>query len=114
MGFWKEIKKIRIEKNKVGNNVPPQTAYTMIVLGLIHFMVLGAALIDLRTLELFNWGIFNRLVGESFQIPVMVGVMVFDAILMIYGLILLRHIAPSNEEEDSEFKDKHNIDQDDN
>jgi len=114
MDFWEKLKRIRIQLPKINDNVPPQTAYTMIILGLIHFMVLGSALIDLRTLELFNWGIYNKLVGESFQIPIIVGVMIFDAIVMIWGVILVKHIAPSKEEEDDEFRKKHNIDKDDN
>lgn len=99
MKWWDEIKKIRIERKKIGNNVPPQTAYTMILLGMIHFMVIGSALIDLRTLELFNWGIFNELVGNSFQLPLMAGMMVFDGFLMVYGVILLKHV----EHQDDKF-----------
>jgi len=110
MRFWDKLKRIRIQLPKINDNVPPQTAYTMIILGMIHFMVLGSALIDLRTLELFNWGIYNELVGESFQLPLMAGVMIFDAFLMIYGVYLVKHIAPSNDEEDKTFTEKHNLD----
>jgi len=39
MNFWEKLKKFRI-KDADFQNVPPQTAYTMIVLGMIHFMVM--------------------------------------------------------------------------
>ena len=113
MSLWNKLRRIKL-KDADFQNVPAQTAYTMIVLGLIHFMVLGSALIDFRILELFNWGIYNELVGDSLQIPIIIGVMSFDALIMIYGVYLLKHVAPSNQEEDDEFKKKHKIDNDDN
>jgi len=100
MKFWEKIKKFRV-KDADFQNVPPQTAYTMIILGMIHFMVLGSAFIDLRTLELFNWGIYNELVGESFQLPLMAGVMIFDAFLMIYGVYLLKHVEHDDHKHDN-------------
>ncbi len=92
MNFWENIKKIRI-KDADFQNVPPQTAYTMIVLGMIHFMVMASAFIDLRYIQEYNWGIFKSLgLADSFQLPLMAGVMIFDALLMIYGVYLLKHV----------------------
>lgn len=114
MNLWKKIKRFRI-KDADFQNVPPQTAYTMILLGMIHFMILSSAFIDLRYIEQYNWGIFQSLgLADSLQLPLMGGLMVFDAFLMIYGVYLLKHVAPSDDEEDTDFKSKHNIDKDDN
>jgi hypothetical protein len=44
----------------------------------------------------------------------MAGLMIFDAIVMIYGIYLLKHVIPSVDEEDKQFRDKHGIDKDDN
>ena len=114
MGIWSKIKKFRIKDAKF-QNVPPQTAYTFIILGMIHFMIIGSAFIDLRYIEQYNWGIFKSLgLADSFQLPLMAGLMVFNAFLMVYGLYLLKHVAPSKDDEDFEFRKKHNIDKDDN
>lgn len=114
MNFWNKIKKIRIKDAKF-QNVPPQTAYTMILLGMIHFMIISSAFIDLRYIEEYNWGIFKSLgLADSFQLPLMGMLMIFDAFLMIYGVYLLKHVAPSRDEEDYDFSKKHNIDKDDN
>ena len=93
MNFWKKLKNIRI-KDADFQNVPPQTAYTMIVLGMVHFMIIASAFIDLRYIEQYNWGIFKSLgLADTFQLPLMGGLMIFDAFLMIYGVYLLKHVA---------------------
>lgn len=104
MNFWEKIKKIKI-KDAEFQNVPKQTAYTMIILGMIHFMVMSSAFIDLRYIEQYNWGIFKSLgLADSFQLPLMAGVMVFDAILMIYGVYLLKHVEPDYHKDDNKDK----------
>lgn len=114
MSFWIRLKNFRIRDFQF-QNVPPQTAYTMIILGLVHFMIIATAFTDLRTIEQYNWGIFKSLgLADSFQLPLMAGLMIFDATVTIYGVYLLKHIAPSVEEEDKQFKNKHGIDKDDN
>lgn len=114
MSLWEKIKKFRIRDAKF-QNVPPQTAYTMIILGMIHFMIITSAFVDLRYIEQYNWGIFKSLgLADSFQLPLMAGLIVFNAFLMVYGLYLLKHVAPSKDEEDSEFRKKHKIDEDGN
>jgi len=88
MSIWKKIKNIRI-KDADFQNVPPQTAYTMIILGMVHFMIIASAFIDLRYIEQYNWGIFQSL---GLADPLMAGLMIFDAFLMIYGVYLLKHV----------------------
>jgi len=101
MNFWKKIKNFRI-KDADFQNVPPQTAYTMIVLGMIHFMVMASAFIDLRYIQEYNWGIFKSLgLADSFQLPLMAGVMIFDAFLMIYGVYLLKHVEHDDHKHDN-------------
>jgi len=93
MTFWKKIKQFRI-KDADFQNVPPQTAYTMIILGMVHFMIISSAFIDLRYIEQYNWGIFKSLgLADTFQLPLMGALMIFDAFLMIYGVYLLKHVA---------------------
>jgi len=105
MDFWKKVKSIRI-KDADFQNVPPQTAYTMILLGMIHFMVLASAFVDLRYIEQYNWGIFQSLGLEgTFQLPLMAGVMIFDAFLMIYGVYLLKHIEHHDDKDDLHDKE---------
>lgn len=114
MTFWSRVKKFRI-KDKQFQNVQPQTAYTMILLGMVHFLIIGSAFIDLRNLEKYNWGIFQSLgLADTIQIPLMAGLMAFDAFLMFYGVYLLKHLVPTKEEEDEEFRKKHNLDNSDN
>ena len=97
MTFWSRIKKFRIKDAKF-QNVPPQTAYTMILLGMIHFMIIASALIDLRTIEQYNWGIFKSLgLADTYQLPLMAGLMIFDAFIMIYGVYLLKHVEQSDD-----------------
>jgi len=97
---WKKIKEYRI-KDADFQNVPPQTAYTMILLGMIHFMILASAFIDLRFIEQYNWGIFKSLgLADSLQLPLMAGLMIFDALLMIYGVYLLKHVERHDEKDD--------------
>lgn len=113
MKFWEKVKKIKI-KDADFHNVPPQTAYTFIIIGLVHFMVIGSVFIDLRTIEQYNWGIFKSLgLADTFQLPLIAGLMIFNAFLMIYGVYLLKHVAPTKEEEEKEFKRKHDINKDD-
>lgn len=96
MTFWSKLKKFRI-KDSDFQNVPPQTAYTLIILGLVHFMIIASAFIDLRTIEQYNWGIFKSLgLADSFQLPLMAGLMIFDAFIMIYGVYLLKHVEPDD------------------
>ncbi|MCP6727177.1 MAG: hypothetical protein KJI69_04075 [Patescibacteria group bacterium] len=103
--FWKKLRNFRI-KDANFQNVPPQTAYTMILVGMIHFMVLASAFIDLRYIEQYNWGIFQSLGLEStFQLPLMAGVMIFDALLMIYGVYLLKHVEHHDDKDDLPDKD---------
>jgi len=92
MSIWKKIKNIRI-KDADFQNVPPQTAYTFIVLGMVHFMIIASAFIDLRYIQEYNWGIFKSLgLADTLQLPLMAGLMIFDAFLMIYGVYLLKHV----------------------
>ena len=70
----------------------------MILLGMIHFMIIASALIDLRTIEQYNWGIFKSLgLADTYQLPLMAGLMIFDAFIMIYGVYLLKHVEPSDD-----------------
>lgn len=104
MKFWQKIKKFRIKDAKF-QNVPPQTAYTMILLGMIHFMIIASAFIDLRTIEQYNWGIFYSLgLADSFQLPLMACLMIFDAFLMIYGVYLLKHVERHDDKHDNRDK----------
>lgn len=114
MDSWEKIKNFRIRDKKF-QNVPPQTAYTMILLGMIHFMIIASAFVDLRYIQQYNWGIFKSLgLADTLQLPLMAGLMIFDAFLMIYGVYLLKHLRPTSEEEDALFRKKHDIDKDDN
>ncbi len=109
MNFWNKIKKIKI-KDKQFQNVQPQTAYTMILLGMVHFLIIGSAFIDLRNLEKYNWGIFQNLgLADTLQIPFMAGLMAFDAFLMFYGVYLLKHLEPEDKK-DQQFDHKDNND----
>jgi len=100
MDFWKKLRKFRI-KDADFQNVPPQTAYTMILLGMVHFMIIASAFIDLRFIEQYNWGIFQSLgLADTLQLPLMGGLMIFDAFLMIYGVYLLKHVEHSDDKDD--------------
>ncbi len=101
---WKKIKDFRI-KDADFQNVPPQTAYTMILVGMIHFMIITSAFVDLRFIEQYNWGIFKSLgLADSLQLPLMGGLMIFDALLMIYGVYLLKHVEHHDEKNDLDDK----------
>lgn len=114
MVFWNKLKKFRIHDAKF-QNVPAQTAYTMIILGMVHFMIIGSAFIDLRTIEQYNWGIFQSLgLADNFQLPMMAGLMVFDAFIMMYGVYLLKHVESSHDEQKKEFRERDDLDKDDN
>lgn len=91
------LNKIRHLKDLEFQNVPASTAYTMFFFGLIHFIAITSAYIDLNRIQQYNWGIFKSLgLADSWQVPLMTGVMIFDAILMFYGWYLIRHIEPKN------------------
>lgn len=108
MTRWDKLKKFRIRDAKF-QNVQPQTAYTFIILGMVHFMIIGSAFIDLRYIEKYNWGIFESLgLADTFQLPLMGGLMIFDAFLMIYGVYLLKHVEPSDDHKD-DLPDKHSL-----
>lgn len=97
MSLWSKIKKFRIRDYKF-QNVPAQTAYTFIILGMIHFMIIASAFIDLRTIEQYNWGIFKSLgLADSFQLPLMACLMIFDAFIMVLGVYLVKHIEPQDD-----------------
>lgn len=88
-------------------NVPASTAYTMFVFGLIHFIAIASAYIDLNQIQQYNWGIFKSLgLADSWQLPLMTGVMIFDAFLMLYGWYLIRHIEPKEKKKDKDFDEK--------
>jgi len=101
-GIW-SLKDLRFQ------NVPASTAYSMFLFGLIHFVAIGSAYFDLVHIQLYNWGIFESLgLANSWQLPLMIGVMLFDAFLMIYGWYLIRHIEPRNSKK-TDFDDKHSL-----
>lgn len=101
-GLW-SLKDLRFQ------NVPASTAYTMFLFGLIHFVVLASAYIDLNQIQQYNWGIFKDLgLADSWQVPMMTVVMVFDAFLMFYGWYLIRHIEPKDDRK-HEFPDKDSL-----
>ncbi len=101
-GIW-SLKDLRFQ------NVPASTAYTMFLFGLIHFVVLASAYIDLNRIQEYNWGIFKDLgLADSWQVPIMTVVMVFDAFLMFYGWYLIRHIEPKDDRK-NEFPDKDSL-----
>jgi len=101
-GIW-SLKDLRFQ------NVPASTAYTMFLFGLIHFVVLASAYIDLNQIQQYNWGIFKSLgLADSWQVPMMTVVMVFDAFLMFYGWYLIRHIEPSDDRK-NKFSDKDSL-----
>lgn len=101
-GLW-SLKDLRFQ------NVPASTAYTMFLFGLIHFVVLASAYIDLNQIQQYNWGIFKSLgLADSWQVPMMTVVMVFDAFLMFYGWYLIRHIEPKDDRK-HEFPDKDSL-----
>jgi len=101
-GIW-GLKDLRFQ------NVPASTAYTMFLFGLIHFVVLASAYIDLNKIQEYNWGIFKDLgLADSWQVPIMTVVMFFDAFLMFYGWYLIRHIEPKDDRK-HEFPDKDSL-----
>jgi len=101
-GIW-SLKDLRFQ------NVPASTAYTMFLFGLIHFVVLASAYIDLNQIQQYNWGIFKSLgLADSWQVPMMTIVMGFDALLMFYGWYLIRHIEPKDDRK-HEFPDKDSL-----
>jgi len=78
-------------------NVPVSTAYTFILFGIIHFMVLGMNLADLQKVEEFSWGIFVFLgLNGTFQLEMTTLLMWFDGFLAFYGVFLLRKLAPEH------------------
>ena len=100
-GMW-SLKDLRFQ------NVPPSTAYSMFLFGLIHFLSIGSAYVDLNRIQVYNWGIFEDLgLANSWQLPLMTAVMIFDAFLMIYGWYLIRHIEPKQKK--NEFPDKDSL-----
>ena len=104
------LKKIKIKDLKF-QNVPASTAYTFILFGIIHFMVLGMNLADLQHIKDFNWGIFVGLgLDGTLQIQMTWILMFFDAFLAFYGVYLLKHLEPTQEEQDKEFRKKQDID----
>ena len=99
------LKKIKIKDLKF-QNVPASTAYTFILFGIIHFMVLGMNLADLQHIKDFNWGIFVGLgLDGTFQIQMTWILMFFDAFLAFYGVYLLKHLEPVD---DQKFSNKDN------
>lgn len=102
-GLW-SLKDLRFQ------NVPASTAYTMFLFGLIHFVVLASAYIDLNKIQEYNWGIFKDLgLADSWQVPIMTVVMFFDAFLMFYGWYLIRHIEPPEEKRKHDFSEKDSL-----
>lgn len=97
MSLLESLKKIKIKDLKF-NNVPVSTAYTFILFGIIHFMVLGMNLADLQELESFNWGIFVGLgLDGTFQLEMTALLMWFDGFLAFYGVYLLKHLEPTDD-----------------
>lgn len=90
-------------------NVPASTAYTMFFFGLIHFVAITSAYIDLNHIQEYNWGIFKSLgLANSWQLPLMTAVMIFDAFLMFYGWYLTRHIMPKDKKK-NDLPDKDSL-----
>jgi len=61
-------------------------------------MVLGMNLADLQRVEEFSWGIFVFLgLNRTFQLEMTTLLMWFDGFLALYGVFLLRKLAPEHE-----------------
>ena len=107
------LAKVKLVLNRIKNirdfkfqHVPASTAYTMFLFGLIHFIAIASAYVDLNQIQQYNWGIFKSLgLADSWQLPLMTGVMIFDLFLAIYGWYLIRHIEPRNKKNDLPDKD---------
>ncbi len=101
-GIW-GLKDLRFQ------NVPASTAYTMFLFGLIHFIAITSAYLDLNHIQQYNWGIFKSLgLANSWQLPLMTAVMIFDAFLMFYGWYLIRHIEPKDDKK-NDLPDKDSL-----
>jgi len=97
MSLRKSLKRFKIKDLKF-QNVPLSTAYTFIMFGILHFMILGMNLIDLQHVEKFNWGIFVGLgLDSTIQLQMTQILMWFDAFLAIYGVYLLKHVEPDHD-----------------
>ena len=82
----------------------------MFLFGLIHFVVLASAYIDLNRIQEYNWGIFKDLgLADSWQVPMLIIVMLFDAFLMFYGWYLIRHIEQPEEKRKHDFSEKDSL-----
>jgi len=101
--------KIRNIKDFKFQNVPASTAYTMLIFGLIHFVAIASAYVDLNQIQQYNWGIFKSLgLANSWQLPLMTVVMIFDLFLAFYGWYLIRHIEPRNKKK-TDLPDKDSL-----
>jgi len=111
MGIRTLLNKIRHIRDFEFQNVPASTAYTMLFFGLIHFVAITSAYIDLNHIQEYNWGIFKSLgLADSWQLPLITGVMIFDAFLMFYGWYLLRHIEPNHKKSKKKVDDDYTKD----
>jgi len=112
------LKRFKIKDFKF-NNVPVSTAYTFILFGMIHFIILGTNLIALQKVQWFNWGIFVGLgLDGTIQLEMTAVLMWIDAGLTFYGVYLLKHLEPEKKKQDkqtdhdygkSDYKGKDNL-----
>lgn len=97
--------------------VPPSTAIIMIFFGLIHLFVNIGGVTDLLQIRDYNWGIYKSLgLADSFQLPLMIGLLIFDGFIMFYGIYLLRHVEwverkkskfkPEGDDKEVDYKNK--------
>ena len=101
-GLWSKLRRVRL-KHSDFKNVPPSTAFTMILFGLVHLLVNIGGVIDLVQIGNYNWGIYKSLgLADTLQVPLMIGLLIFDGFIMSYGIYLLKHI---EEEDISKKKD---------
>ncbi len=77
------------------NNVRPVTAYTFVLFGMMHFIILGSNLIALYKVQWYNWGIYVGLgLDGAVQLEMTQVMMWIDAGIAIFGVYLMFHLEP--------------------
>lgn len=67
----------------------------LILMGTIHFIIIGVSINKLQHVKDYNWGIFADLgLADSFQLPMMIGLMLFDMMTALLGVYFLKHVEP--------------------
>ena len=103
------LKRFKIRDLKF-NNVDPRIAYALIIVGMIHFIPNGVAIAKLQRVAFYNWGIYADLgLPDSLQLPLMYGILIFDALISFFGVYLLKHLEPEQEKKKNDFNDKDNL-----